>query len=358
MLKVFIFAFAGSIVFTWMAIKVAARFRVLDYPDAERKVHSRPIPLLGGVAVFAAYAMALLVNFHFSWELKGVVTASFFLMISGLADDVMESSASGRLLIQVLCALLVISFGVCLKIVPDQWPFSRFLEVIITVIWIVGITNALNFMDGVDGLAAGITVIASGVFFIIAYQTNQTYFAFLSIALAGASLGFLIFNFYPAKIFLGDAGSSFLGFSLASLAVMGEWAEKRPIVALSIPLLVLAVLIFDMVYISASRIFHGKVKTFKEWIEYTGKDHLHHRLMRIGFSQVQAVLFIYLVSVIFALSALGLWHATTAQALLLLLQGVFILVIVTVLMIVGHGHLQRRLSLEERLKEMGEDTPS
>ena len=116
-------------------------------------------------------------------------------------------------------------------------------------IWIVGITNALNCIDGVDGLAAGLIVIVSGTFFIIAYQTGQQYFAFLNAALGGACLGFLFFNFYPAKIFLGDAGSSFLGFMIASLAVMGEWAEKKPIVALSIPLLVLAILIFDMTYI-------------------------------------------------------------------------------------------------------------
>ena len=351
MLQVFLFAFVGAIIFTWLAIRLSAKFGIMDFPDAERKVHTRPVPLLGGVAVFAAYTLALLLNFHFSWELKGVVIASFFLMISGLLDDVKGLSAAARLLIQVLCALVVVSFGVCLKIIPDNWPFSYTLEVIITVIWIVGITNALNFMDGIDGLAAGITLIASSAFFVIAYQTGQGYFAFLNIALAGASLGFLVFNFYPAKIFLGDAGSSFLGFSLASLAVMGDWAEKKPIVAFSIPLLVLAVLIFDMVYISASRIYHGKVKTFKEWIEYTGKDHLHHRLLRIGFSQVQAVLFIYLISIVFAFAALALRYATMAQAVLLLLQGIFILIIVTVLMMVGHEHMQEKRSLEKRLKE-------
>ncbi len=351
MLKIFVSAFAGSLVFTWLAIKIANKFRVLDYPDTERKMHIRPVPLLGGVAVFSAYIIALLLNFHFSWKLKGIIIASFFIMISGLIDDVKKLSAGARLVIQVLCSLLVISFGMHLNIISDRLPFAYFLEVIITVIWIVGITNAMNFMDGIDGLAAGFAFIASGTFAAIAYQTGQPYFVFLNVALAGACLGFLVFNFYPAKIFLGDAGSSFLGFSLAVLAVMGEWAENRPIVALSIPLLILAVLIFDITYISVSRIARGKVKTFKEWIEYVDRDHLHHRLMGMGLSQVQTVLFIYLVSMVFALGALVLKKATTFQAVLLLFQGGLILVIVAVLMIAGRGYLEKNHFFKNRLKE-------
>ncbi|MFQ5953148.1 MAG: glycosyltransferase family 4 protein, partial [Candidatus Omnitrophota bacterium] len=334
MFKVFLFSFIGAVIFTWLAIKIATKLNILDYP-AERKIHSKPIPLLGGVVIYLAYATALLINFHFSWELKGVVIASTIIMLTGLVDDVRGLSAASRLIMQVLCALIIVSFGVYINIIPDKLPFAFPLEVLITVVWVVGVTNSVNFIDGADGLATGLALIASVAFFIIAIQTGQWYFAVLNIALAGACLGFLVFNFHPAKIFLGDSGSSFLGFTLASLAAMGEWAERNPIVALSIPLLVLAVLIFDMVYVSISRIARRKVKTFNEWIEYVGKDHLHHRLIGLGFTHRQTVLFIYMVSIIFAVGALVLKRATTFQAVLLLLQAAIVLTIVTVLMVVG-----------------------
>ncbi|MDP8299330.1 MAG: MraY family glycosyltransferase [Candidatus Tantalella remota] len=341
---IFTFAFFVSLIFSWVAIKVARKAKLMDMPGSDRKVHKNPVPLLGGVAVFAAYAAALLLNFRFSWELKGIVIASFIIMLSGLMDDVMEGglSATVRLIVQVVCSLIVVYFGVHLKIVPDSFPFSNYLDIIITVLWIVGITNAMNFMDGLDGLATGLTVIAAGAFCIVAYQTQQSYFMYLNIALCGACAGFLVLNFRPAKIFLGDAGSSFLGFTLAALAIKGEWAESRPVVALSIPVLILAVLIFDMIYISIARITQGKVKNFKEWLEYTGKDHLHHRLMGFGFTQAQAVLFVYLISMIFALGALVLKDAVAFQALLLIFQGALILVTVAILMLVGRENVQKK----------------
>ena len=351
MLKIFLFACISSVIFTWIAIRVAGKFNILDYPDP-RKIHARPIPLLGGLAVFAAFALALIVNFHFSWALKGVAIASSLVMLSGLWDDVRSLPAAVRLLVQVACALLVVWFGVRLNIIPDRFSFAYPLEVVITVLWIVGITNAMNFMDGIDGLAGGIAFIASCAFFVIALQTGQRYFAFLNIALAGACFGFLFFNFPPAKIFLGDAGSSFLGFALASLAVMGEWAENSPIVAFSIPILILAVLIFDMIYISVSRIYRKKVRNFREWIEYVGQDHMHHRLIGLGLSRVQALLFIYFVCIVFALGALALKDATTAQALLLVLQCAFVLVIVTVLMVVGRNNIDKSRFFEDRLREV------
>ena len=351
MLKVFIFAFVGAVIFTWMAIKIAVKLNILDHPD-ERKVHSKATPLLGGVAIFAACMLSILLNFHFSLAVKGVIVASFVILLLGLIDDIKGLPASVRLIVQISCSILVVFLGVRLNIIPDQFPFAVLLESVITVLWIVGITNALNLMDGIDGLAASLMVVASSTFFIIAYQTGQPYFAFLSVALAGSSLGFLVFNFNPAKIFLGDAGSNFLGFMIASLAVMGEWAEKKPIVAFSIPLLVLALPIFDTIYITVSRVAQGKVKTVKEWLDYVGKDHLHHRLMGLGFSQRQTVMFISLISIVFSLGALVLQRATRGQAILLLFQGCFILIIVTVLMLAGKDNINKSRSYDNRRKGM------
>ncbi len=341
MLKIFTFAFFVSLLFSWVAIKGARRANIMDMPTSDRKVHKKPVPLLGGVAVFAAYAAALFLNFHFSWQLKGIVIASFIVMLSGLMDDVKDLPATARLVVQLVCSFIVIYFGVQLNIVPRSVPFFQYLNIAITILWIVGITNAMNFMDGLDGLAAGLAVIASGAFCIVAYKTQQSYFMYLNIALCGACAGFLVLNFRPAKIFLGDAGSSFLGFTLAALAIKGEWAEYKPVVALSIPVLILAVLIFDMIYISIARIYQGKVRNFKEWLEYTGKDHLHHRLMGFGFTQAQAVLFIYLISMTFAVGALVLKDAVIFQAVLLVFQGALILMMVAILMIVGRENVQK-----------------
>lgn len=346
MIKIFLISSIGAAIFTWIAIRAARFLGVLDYPE-ERKIHSKPMPLLGGAAVFAAFSLALLLNFRFSLGLKGVVIGASIVMVAGLIDDMRGLSARIRLLVQVVCSLIVVLCGVRIRLLPGASNIGLVLEYVITVIWIVGVTNALNFLDGADGLAAGITFIASTAFFAIAYQTGQVYFAFLNVALAGSCLGFLVFNFHPARIFLGDAGSSFLGFSLASLAVMGEWAENEPIVALSIPLLILAVPIFDIVYITISRMLQGKVSNFREWIEYVGKDHLHHRLSNMGFSHRQTVVFIYLVCSVFAIAALVLKKATVAQSVLLVSQGVMILVIVSVLMLVGQENIEKR-----RLKEM------
>ena len=352
MIKIFLLAFTGSVIFTWVAIKVAEKLDIMDHPD-ERKVHAKPVPLLGGVAIFAACMLSILLNFSFSIELKAVVVASFVILLSGLIDDIRGLSTLIRLGVQIICSVIIIFFGVRLNIIPDNFPFAVLIESVITVLWIVGITNAFNFMDGIDGLAAGLMVIASGTFFIVAYQTNQPYFAFLSLALAGSSLGFLVFNFNPAKIFLGDAGSNFLGFMIASLAVMGEWAERKPIVALSIPLLVLALPIFDTLYVMVSRATQGKSKTFRECLDYVGKDHFHHRLMGLGFSQRQTVMFAYLICMVFSLGALTLQRAATVgQAILLLFQACFILIIVTVLMLVSKDKIDKSRSYDNMRKGM------
>ncbi|MDD4013906.1 MAG: MraY family glycosyltransferase [Candidatus Omnitrophica bacterium] len=340
MIKVFLSALAGSVVFTWAAMHVARKLGVLDEPD-QRKVHSKPMPLLGGVAIATAFSLALLLNFHFSVQLKGVVMASLIVMLTGLADDIFGLSASIRLVIQVICVAVIVKAGVYLKLFPSVSAAGMLVNTLITVIWVVGITNAVNFIDGADGLAAGLAGIAGLAFFLIAYQTGQVYFAFLNVALVGACLGFLVFNFHPARIFLGDAGSGFLGFLLASLAVMGDWAYGDPVAALSIPLLILAVPIFDIVYITGSRIYFGKVKNLRDWIEYVGKDHLHHRLVHLGFTQRQMVFFIYLVSMVFALGALAIKNSPVEQSILLVIQGVIILGLISVLMIAGEGKRAR-----------------
>jgi UDP-GlcNAc:undecaprenyl-phosphate GlcNAc-1-phosphate transferase len=199
----------------------------------------------------------------------------------------------------------------------------------------VGITNAVNFFDGMDGLATGLTIIGSLSFFIVAEITGQSYLGFLTIALAGSCLGFLKFNFKPASIFLGDAGSTFLGFTLAGIAVMGNWAEKNPKVALSLPIIILSVLIFDMIYITIARVWDGRVRSFKGWVEYTGKDHLHHRLVALGFNETQTVLLIYLIAACLGLGGINLIATGDIRIYFEFIQAFFIFIIVVILMISG-----------------------
>jgi len=178
------------------------------------------------------------------------------------------------------------------------------------------------------------------LFFAIAWETRQSALAFMTVSLMGACLGYLPLNWNPARIYLGDSGSTLIGFLLAGIAVMGSWAVDNPIVALSTPLLILSIPIFDMFYTTLSRVKNKRVRTVKEWLEYTGKDHFHHRLLNLGLSTPQATLFILMVNICLGLSALEA-RRTESQfdAGLLMIQAAIIFGIITVLMLLGRDHV-------------------
>lgn len=328
-----VFSFFLAFLLTKIVRRVAKRFKVLDQPE-ERKVHGRPIPLLGGLAIYISYVVTIFLNFSFSIELKGIIIGGTLILLIGLLDDIKGVSAKGKLIGQLGATCVLIFFGVKLSFLPNTW-WGYGGEVILTIIWILGITNAVNFFDGMDGLATGLAVVCSLSFFMVAQITNQPYLGYLTIALAGSSLGFLKFNFKPASIFLGDAGSTFLGFTLAGIAVMGGWAERNPKVALGFPILVLSVFIFDMIYITVARIWDGRVRNFKEWIEYTGKDHLHHRLVTLGFNEVQTVLLIYLIAACLGIGGIILHADGDSRIYLGFFQALFIFTIIIILMLAG-----------------------
>ncbi|MBN1273898.1 MAG: undecaprenyl/decaprenyl-phosphate alpha-N-acetylglucosaminyl 1-phosphate transferase [Candidatus Aminicenantes bacterium] len=333
-LYLFLFAFLITFLLTPLMRYIATRLKVLDIPE-KRKIHKNPIPLLGGSAIYLSYISVIFLNFSFSIELKGIVIGGTIVFLTGLIDDIKGGiPASWKLLAQTGAFLTLVLCGVKLSFLPNTW-WGNAGEIILTFIWVVGITNAVNFFDGMDGLATGLAAIGSLSFFLVAFITGQTYLGYLTIALAGSCLGFLEFNFKPATIFLGDAGSTFLGFTLAGIAVMGGWAENNPKVALSLPILLLSVFIFDMIYITVARVWDGRVRSFKEWIEYTGKDHLHHRLVSLGFSEIQAVLFIYLIAIGLGLSGVNLKAGSDLRIYLELAQGFFIFVVIVILMVEG-----------------------
>lgn len=329
--------------------RIAPILNIVDNPD-KRKIHESPTALLGGVAVYAAFASAIIYNNAYSLELKGIAIGATIVFIAGLIDDIICLPARLKLFVQIIAVSIMIYCGVAADFLPNVW-WGYTLEIAITFIWMLGITNSLNFFDGMDGLATGLTIICSLFLCVLAIQAKQHYLMSLSIALAGSCLGFLPFNLRykkPAVIFLGDAGSTFVGFMLAGMIIMGDWGSKDPIKAYAMPILIMGIFIFDMTYTTIDRIASKKVVNFNGWLEYAGKDHLHHRLTELGLSAKQTVFFIYFLTASLGLSALVLRNGNLIDALLLLIQAVFIYLIIVILMIRGQSRNRRK---EDKVKE-------
>ncbi len=314
--------------------KIAFNLNMLDHPN-QRKLHHEATPLLGGAAVFSGFLVALLINGIFTLELGAILIASLILFGVGVLDDYKEISAGIKLLTQIICATLVIICGIVLRVIPhDLGLFAHTGNALLTVFWIIGITNAMNFFDGMDGLAAGLGALIAFFLGVVAFQTAQPFIGWVAVAMMGSCIGFLPYNLKVkgnATIFLGDAGSTVIGFILACVAVYGDWAESNAVVALISPLLIFWILIFDMVHITVDRILTGKVLNFHQWIEYVGKDHLHHRLANVLGGKKKSVLFIYLLSLCLGLSAVALRNARVVDAILLILQASIMVVLITFL---------------------------
>lgn len=292
-------------------------------------------PALGGVALFLAFLISILVNGIYSEQLFAILGASAIVFGIGLMSDLKKVSAFIKLFFQLLSAVVVIGFGISLDIFPRAMGLSgQILNLTLTLLWIVGVTNAISFMHGMNGLAPGLGTIFSFFLAIVSFQTNQPFLGWISISLMGACVGFLPYNLryrIRASILLGHGGTMVTGFVLACLAVYGDWSPDRPIVALASPLLIFWIPIFDMVYTIGRRIFTGKVPGPREWIEYVGEDHLHHRLAHALGGPKKAVVFIHLVCICLGISAVALRYARTIDSVLLIIQALMIVLILTIL---------------------------
>ncbi len=343
---VFDVSFALALILTPVFKRLSAQWGYVDAPDQERKIHTQPMPLLGGVAVFGAFALNILFNYLVvlplagRWEIAGlsehvpgalsvwrklvVLLVGGLLMVAlGVYDDKHELKARTKLLGQVAIALLVALAGMRVTVfIPN--PVVSFA---LTVLWIVTITNAMNFLDNMDGLCAGVGLVCATLFGLIAAIQQQYFVAVLAFALAGALLGFLPHNFKPATIFLGDAGSHFIGYMLAVLPVLGTFYHEYQATHLPvlIPLLVLAVPLFDMAMVMWIRLRRGQPV-------YVGDvNHISHRLVRLGLPQSWAVVLIYLITATLGLGATVLLWSDFTGALIVLVQAACILAIVTLL---------------------------
>lgn len=335
-LYILLFAFLGTGALTPLMVQAAQYWNLVDAPT-ERKIHVEPTPRLGGIAVYGGFVGSVLLNSILPEWMSAILVAGSLLLVIGVLDDIREIPAWVKLVGQVVAAIIVIASGKVLTLFPPG-PLGDAANILVTLLWIIGITNAFNFFDGMDGLATGLAILMAGFMGMVAFETQQAGLGWLAIAMIGAALGFLPYNFrgrQPAVIFLGDGGSTFLGFTLACLAVKGHWADWDPIVSFSNPLLIFGVLIYDMVHITVERIATGKVRSVKEWLDYVGKDHLHHRLERALGSRQASVAMIFLLTICLGLSALALRHAGTMEAVFLLFQAALIVAMVTLLEISG-----------------------
>jgi len=331
-LYILLFAFLGAGAMTPLMVHLSHQWGLVDHPS-DRKIHVHPTPRLGGVAVYLGFLGSVLLNSILPDWMTATLVAGSLLLIVGVVDDVWELPASSKLVAQLVAAGIVIATGKVLTLFPSG-PVGDVANVLLTLLWIVGITNAFNFFDGMDGLATGLAILIAGFMGVVAFETNQPGLGWVAIAIIGAGVGFLPYNFRgrkPAVVFLGDGGATFLGFTLACLAVKGNWAHHSPIVSFSNPLLIFGVLIYDMIHITVERVATGKVHSIKEWLDYVGKDHLHHRLERALGSRQASVAMIFLMTICLGLAALAFRHAETADALLLLVQACLIVAMITIL---------------------------
>jgi UDP-GlcNAc:undecaprenyl-phosphate GlcNAc-1-phosphate transferase len=328
-LYLFLCGFLFCYVLIPLAVRAGRRFGFIDDPDTERKHHARPTPLTGGLAIYAAFSLCILINFQFSLQMKAILAASSIIFFVGLLDDRFSLPAWARLVAQIAAAALLMAFDVRVSFVPD-FLGGVYLEALITLVWLIGITNSMNFIDGMDGAAAGTSMIYSIFFSVIALISHQFYLMFLAIALTGSSLGFFVYNFRPKKnalIFLGDSGATFLGFLLASFAIMGDWGVDS-ITDILIPVLIMSVLIFDMTLTTVVRVACGEVRSIGQWIAYTGRDHVHHRLLTLGYPKSAAALIFFAVSIAFGLEAVVMYLAPARLSFIILAHSIIAFVII------------------------------
>jgi len=339
-LYILLFAAATSALLTPIMIVIASKTGIVDAPGG-RKIHDRVIPLLGGAAIIISFISALLANMILDARDIALIAGGTVVAIVGLIDDWKSIRARYKLVIQIIVVIILIRSGIILDLFPIHTTWGYLLNASLSIIWIVGLTNAMNFIDGMDGLATGVSAIISLFMGLVAFQTNQPFMGWIAIAMLGSCLGFLPFNFSlrrPASIFLGDAGSTFFGFVLAALAIKADWADNNPIVSFATPVLIFWVLIYDMAYISIERVVTGKVKSFQGWIDYVGTDHIHHRLLVIFGDRRKVVFFIFFLCATLGISAITLRGASTSDGILTVVQAFLITVIVSILEYSGRNH--------------------
>ena len=311
-------AFVISFALTPLVKKFAHRVGAMDVPKDARRMHSVPIPRLGGLAIFLGFLLSVLIFVDLTPQIQSVLLGGVLIVVLGVIDDIHPLRAWIKLIVQIVAALIPVCSGVVVRILSNPFFFTDnsyiqlgALAIPITVIWIVLITNAVNLIDGLDGLAAGVSVIASLSVIVVAMVLGDWITAVIMAALAGGCVGFIPYNFNPAKIFMGDTGATFLGYIMATVSVMGLF-KSYAIISFVVPFLILGLPIFDTCFAFCRRLMRGKNPMAPD------RSHVHHRLIDMGLNQKQAVAILYVVSVILGLSAVVLATSGALKAIIVL----------------------------------------
>lgn len=307
-----------SAIATPLVIKLAIKLNAIDIPNDSRRIHKKPTPLMGGVAIYIAFIVGVILNIsNFSIQDLGLLIGATVIIIGGIIDDINELRPKYKLLFQIIAAVILIVFGLKINLVTNPLNIGGtflnlgILGIPLTIIWVIGITNAFNLIDGVDGLAAGVGFISSVTLFIVSIINGRGDAAFLTAILSGSIIGFLPYNFNPASIFMGDTGSQLLGFLLAAISIDGAIKSATALV-IAVPLLALGLPIYDTLFAMIRRKVNGKP------IMQGDKGHLHHRLLGLGLTQRQVVLIMYLISAILGGIAIIAMQISSKKAYFLL----------------------------------------
>lgn len=295
-IKLFLLGLLIALISVPLVKKIAFAIGAVDVASGGRRIHSKDTPLLGGLSIYIAFTI---VSLFFTGEfdkLKFIIIISALpIVIGGILDDIYELRPLYKVMFQLAGATMLIAMNIKIQFltnpfgIGDQFFSLQYLSIPITLIWVIGVTNAFNLIDGLDGLCGGVAFISSLSIFFMSILNDRPMVAALTIILCGSILGFLVFNFHPASIFLGDTGAQLLGFLLASISIVGT-VKSATAFAVAVPILALGIPIYDTLFAMIRRKVNGKS------ISQGDKGHLHHRLLDLGLSQVQAVIVMYIIS--------------------------------------------------------------
>ena len=334
MIFAFIISFIFSFATTPLVRRLAYRIGAVDVPKDKRRVHKRPTPRIGGLAIIFGFMVAI-ISFSDNWskELASILIGAGILAVLGVIDDCKELDAKLKFVVQIIAALVVVLYGdIKISVFSNPNVFSQspylvlpnWASVTVTVLWIVFMTNAVNFIDGLDGLAAGVSAIMSMSLVFIAITYHEYDIALMGLAIMGSCFGFLPYNFNPAKIFMGDTGSMFLGYMLSVLSVQGMF-KSYAVISFAVPLIMLGLPLFDALFAMMRRVLSGKNPMSAD------RGHLHHRLYDMGFSQKQTVFILYAISGVLGITSILLAEQRFLRAMLLSICVIIFILIATMM---------------------------
>jgi len=312
-------SFLVSFAATPLVKQFAQRIGAMDVPKDERRMHNIPIARIGGLAIFFGFMSGVLLFSDIDRELRGILFGSVIIVVMAMIDDLINLKAWIKLIVQIVAALVAIWHGVVIEVISNPnifssnpWLVLGAFSIPVTVIWIVAITNSVNYIDALDGLAVGVSSISSISMLVIAILVSEPNVAVVMAALAGGCIGFMPYNLNPAKIFMGDTGALFIGYILATISIQGLF-KFYAIMSFAVPFLILALPIFDFVFAFFRRLLAGKNPMAAD------RGHVHHRLIDMGLNQKQAVAIMYVLSGILGLTAVVLTASGELRAMLLII---------------------------------------